>query len=70
MPENKQQIPQPRNILEVINLNVYSVSQDLHTAMNMIVEQGKEIAALRAMLTAPVPEQPNAAPGNEGTVNE
>lgn len=70
MPENKQQIPQPRNILEVINLNVYSVSQDLHTAMNMIVEQGKEIAALRAMLTTPVPEQPNAAPGNDGTVNE
>ena len=70
MPENKQQIPQPRNILEVINLNVYNVSQDLHKAMDMIVEQGKEIASLRAMLAAPAPEQPNAAPGNEGTVNE
>lgn len=70
MPENKQQIPQPRNILEVINLNVYNVSQDLHTAMNMIVELSKEVAKINTMFNAPVPEQPNAAPGNEGTVNE
>lgn len=70
MPENKQQIPQPRNILEVINLNVYRVSQDLHTAMNMIVELSKEVAKINTMFNAPVSEQPNVAPGNEGTVNE
>lgn len=49
---------QPRNILEVINQNIVTVSEDLHTLMN-------EVAALKAMFNAP--EKPNAL-GEDGAM--
>ena len=66
MPE---QLPQPRNIFEAINQNVYTIGRNQKTEMDMIVEMRKEIAELRAIFsTPPAPELPNAAPGNESAV--
>lgn len=62
MPENKPQLPQPRNILEAINLNVYMLGENLKLAMDEIAKLQQEVASLKAMFNAP--EQPNALGGD------
>lgn len=75
MPENK--IPQPRNIFEAINLNIFNLGQNQKTVMDMVAKVSednaamrKEIAELRAMFNPPVSELPNAASGKEDAVTE
>ena len=77
MPENKQPLPQPRNLMEVIHQNVYFLGQNQKTVMDMIAKISEEntamrneIAELRAMFNAPAPELPNAVSGNDGAVSE
>ena len=61
MPENNQR---PRNILEVINENVYNVGEGLRVVLGEIASIKQDITSFKAMFNAP--EKPNAAPGNEG----
>ena len=75
MPE--KELPQPRNIFEVINLNIYNLGQNQKTTIDMIAKMSeenaamrKEVAELRAMFNPPAPEQPNVASGSEGAVTE
>ena len=52
-----------QNIFDVINVNIYAVSEDLHTLMSQVTNMQQEIVALSLMFKAP--EQPNAH-GDEG----
>lgn len=62
---------QPRNYLELINLNIVNLGKNQKTQMDEIAAMRKEVAELRAMLiTPPAPEQPNAVPGSESAVTE
>jgi len=67
MPEGKE-LPQPRNLLEAINQNIYLMNENIHTLMKQIASNQQELAALRAMFN--VPEKPNVASGDEGTLKE
>ena len=60
-----KELPQPRNIFEVINQNIYNLGLNQKTAMDEIAAMRKEVAELRAMFNPPAPEQPNAR-GEEG----
>lgn len=62
MPE---QLPQPRNIFEAMNQNIYNLGRNQQMEMDMIAAMRNEVAELRAMFQAPAPEQPNAC-GEEG----
>ena len=62
MPE---QLPQPRNIFEAMNQNIYNLGRNQQMAMDMIAAMRNEVTELRAMFQAPAPEQPNAR-GEEG----
>ena len=66
MPENK--LPQPRNIFEVINLNINTLNENIHTLMQQVANTQQEVIALSLMFKAP--EQPNVASGNEGAETE
>ena len=62
---------QPRNYLELINLNIVNLGKNQKTQMDEIAAMRKEVAELRAMLiTPPAPEQPNVASGEEGAKTE
>lgn len=67
MPENKE-LPQPRNIFEAINQNIYLMNENIHTLMEQVASNQQELVALRAMFN--VPEKPNAASGDEGASKE
>lgn len=67
MPE---QLPQPRNIFEAMNQNIYNLGRNQQVAMDMIAAMSKEIKELRAMFNAPASELPNAVPGSESAVTE
>ena len=67
MPENQ---PQPRNFLELINLNVVNLGKNQKTLMDEVAAARKEVAELRAILNPPAPELPNAVPGSESAVTE
>jgi hypothetical protein len=54
MPDKKR----PSNIFDVINQNIYAVSEDLHTLMAAIDTMRDEFHRVRAMFNAP--DQPNA----------
>ena len=56
---------QPRNFLELINLNIVNLGKNQKTQMDEIAAMRKEVAELRAMLNPPAPEQPNAR-GEDG----
>ena len=67
MPENKD-LPQPRNIFEAINQNIYLMNENIHTLMEQVAANQQELVALRAMFNAP--EEPNAASGKDGASKE
>ena len=54
------------NIFELINKNIVTVSEDIHTLMGEVASLKKEIAELKAIFNAPV--QPNAS--GEASVTE
>ena len=66
MPENQ---PQPRNFLELINLNVVNLGKNQKTLMDEVAAARKEVAELRAILNPPTPELPTV-PGSESVVTE
>jgi len=53
------------NIFELINKNVVTVSEDIHTMMREMDALKTEVAALRSIFNAP--EEPNVH-GEEGSV--
>lgn len=68
-----KQLPQPRNILEAINQNVYLMNENVLTLIRKneelekkLEENQQELIALKLMFQAPEPEKPNAASGKEG----
>lgn len=70
-----QPLPQPRNIFEVINQNIYNTNENIHTLMQQIADLSQQLAntqqeviALSLMFKAP--EQPNVASGKEGAETE
>ena len=67
MPENKE-LPQPRNIFEAINQNIYLMNENIYTLMKQVASNQQELIALKQMFN--VPEKPNAASGDEGTSKE
>lgn len=64
----QKELPQPRNILEAINLNVYMLGENLKLAMDEIAKLQQEVASLKAMFNAP--EMPNAVLGNDGAITQ
>jgi hypothetical protein len=73
MPE--KELPQPRNILEAINQNIYLMNENVLTLLRKnediekkLEENQQELIALRLMFN--VPEKPNAASGDEGASKE
>ena len=55
MPDKKR----PLNIFDVINQNIFAVSEDLHTLMTEFASVREDINQIRAMFNAPV--VPNAS---------
>ena len=51
------------NIFELINKNIVTVSEDVHTLMGAVSTLRKDVAELRSIFNAP--EQPNTH-GDEG----
>lgn len=49
--------PRQTSIFDVINQNIVTVSQDIHTVISEIANLKKEIDGIRAIFNAP--EQPN-----------
>ena len=78
MPETKppmmpEQLPQPRNIFEATNQNVYLMNQNVLAILEQneriekkLEENHQELIALKLMFQVPDPEKPNAASGKEG----
>ena len=65
-----EKLPQPRNIFEAINQNIYVLGENVKLLMDENAAMRREIAELRAMFNAPTPELPNAVPGSESAVTE
>ena len=65
MPEKK--LPQPRNIFEAINQNVFILSENLKVIAEQVAHTEQEVIALSLMFKAP--ETPTAS-GMEGVVTE
>lgn len=72
-PGQQPPLPQPRNIFEAINQNVYLMNLNVITLLEksekiekMLEENQQELIALKLMFQAPAPEQPNVASGKEG----
>jgi len=53
----------PLNIFDVINQNIVTVSEDIHTIIGEIANLKQDIDSIRAIFNAP--EQPNVR-GDEG----
>ena len=68
-----EQLPQPRNIFEATNQNVYLMNLNVLALMEQstrierkLEENQQELIALKLMFQVPEPEKPNAASGEEG----
>jgi len=71
------QLPQPRNIFEATNQNVYLMNLNVLKLLEQneriekkLEENQQELIAIKLMFQAPAPEQPNVASGKEGAETE
>ena len=62
-----KELPQPRNIFEAINQNIFTLGENLKVVAEQVARTEQEVIALSLMFKAP--EQPNAS-GGESVVTE